>query len=159
MLSTVLGEPDRSAPPKLPQVWRIPPWQPAVLILLATGLLALDLYGSLSLGPLLMTVAIAVAALVSAGASLRYVLVADTDGVGVRRLFGEDFIPWADVADIDVTNANLNAVTIRITRKAGPAVDVPTVLVQPTLPTNIRRSRAMVGEIARRLLATAAEHR
>ena len=58
-----------------------------------------------------------------------------------------------------MTGANLNTVTLRITRESGTFVDVPPTLVQPTLPTKVAKSRAMVGNIARALLDMAAAHK
>jgi hypothetical protein len=148
-------EPDRAQP--LPQTWRIPSWQPAALILLATVLLALDLYADLSLGALVMTAAIAAAALVAAGFALRYLLVADDEGIWVRQLFGERLVEWRDVADIEVEHVRGTTYTIRITRTNGTFVDVPPSLLQPTLPTSVRKARAVVSTIARRLIEIAAE--
>src|SRR6476646_9979848 len=38
----------------LPQIWRVPPWQAAALILVATALLALVMYANFAVGPALM---------------------------------------------------------------------------------------------------------
>ena len=65
-------------------MWRIPTWQPPALILLATALLAYDIYGSPSIGALIVTAVIAAAALVAALVAVRYVLVADAEGIWVR---------------------------------------------------------------------------
>ncbi len=152
-------EPDRAAAQPLPQTWRIPSWQPAALILLATVLLALDLYAGLGLGPLIMTAAIAAAALVAAGFALRYLLVADDEGIWVRQLFGERLVEWRDIADIEVEHVRGTTYTIRITRANGTFVDVPPSLLQPTLPTSVRKARAVVSTVARRLIEIAAEQR
>src|SRR6476659_1829381 len=50
----------------LPQIWRVPPWQPAALILVATVLIALVMYGRFAVGAALMMGALAAAALVGA---------------------------------------------------------------------------------------------
>ena len=150
-------EADRVAAQPLPQSWRIPSWQPAALILLATVLLALDLYAHLSLGPLIMTAVIAAAALVAAGFAVRYLLVADGSGIWVRQLFGEQLVEWRDIADIEVEHVRGTTYTIRITRTDGKFVDVPPSLLQPTLPTSVRKARAVVSTVARRLIDIAAE--
>jgi hypothetical protein len=77
----------------------------------------------------------------------------------VRGVFSEELVEWRDVADIDVSHVRGTTVTVRITRRNGKFVDVPPTLVQPTLPTGARKARALVGEVARRLLDIAAEHR
>src|SRR6478735_318509 len=100
--------------PELPLVWRIPPWQPAALILLATVLFAFDLYGDLGLGALVMTLAIAAAALVGAVFAIRLSLVADDDGIWVRRFFRERLVAWSEVADVRATLVSRNTMTIRI---------------------------------------------
>src|SRR5690242_14009282 len=104
---------------QLPQVWRIPSWQPAALILLATVLLAYDIYGSPSPGALIMTIVIAVAALVGAYLAVRFVLVADVDGIWVRSALAQHFVDWADIAEIDVTHVRGTTSTVRITRTNG----------------------------------------
>jgi hypothetical protein len=144
---------------RLPQIWRIPVWQPAALILVATVLLALDLYADLGIGALIMTAVIAVAALVAAGLALRYLLVADEDGIWIRSVRSEQLVEWRDLADIDVTHVRGTTVTVRITRTDGKFVDVPPTLLQPTLPTGARRARTLVGLVARRLLEIAAQQR
>lgn len=141
----------------MPQTWRIPSWQPAALILIAAVLLALDIYGSLGFGPLLLTAVLAGAALVSAGLAVRYLLVADEEGIWVRSVFSEQVVEWPDVADIDVTHVRGTTMTVRITRRNGKFVDVPPTLLQPTLPTGARKARAVVGTVARRLIDITAQ--
>lgn len=141
----------QEADTQLPQEWRIPSWQPAALILLAAVLIAFDIYGSPGIGALLMTAIIAAAALVAAVFAMRYLLVADEDGIWVRTLFGQQLVEWPDVADVDVTHVRGTTSTVRITRMGGSFVDVPPSLLQPTLPTNARKALAIVGAVARQL--------
>lgn len=141
---------------QLPQEWRIPPWQPAVLMLVATGLLALDLYASLSPGALIMTAIIAAAALVGAVLAIRYVLVADDDGIWVRHIIRTDLVEWADVAEVEMAVGRRNSTTIRITRRAGGHVDVPPSLLLPTLPTKMARVRSIMHGTATQLSEFAA---
>lgn len=144
---------------RLPQVWRIPPWQPAALILVATALLGYDIYGSPSVGALIMTIVIAVAALVSAYLAVRFVLVADDDGIWVRSALAQHVVEWADIVDIEVTHLRRTTSTVRITRANGTFVDVPPSLLQPTLPTGARKALAVVSTVARRLNELSALHR
>lgn len=145
--------------PDLPLVWRIPPWQPALLILVATVLLALDLYGQLSVGALIMTAVIAAAALVGAVFAIRLSLIADEDGIWVRRVFRERVVRWRDLATVEAVYIGRNTMTIRITRKDGKFIDVPPSLLLPTLPTKMRNSQMIVHNLALDLSRLAAEHR
>lgn len=144
---------------RLPQVWRIPSWQPAALILVATALLAYDIYGSPSAGALIMTIVIAVAALVSAYLAVRFVLVADEDGIWVRSALNQHVVEWSDIAEIEVTHVRGTTSTVRISRTDGTFVDVPPSLLQPTLPTGARKTLAVVSTVARRLNELNAEQR
>jgi hypothetical protein len=144
--------------PQLPHTWRIPSWQPAALILLATVLIAYDIYGSPSLGALLMTAVIAAAGLVGALVAVRYLLVADDDGIWVRSLFAQQLVEWRDIADIEVTHVRGTTSTVRITCADRRFIDVPPTLLQPTLPTGARRAHAAVGAVARELIDLAQQH-
>jgi hypothetical protein len=145
--------------PPLPFVMRIPPWQPAALILVATALLALIFHGSFSAGAVLMMAVIAAAALVGAAFAVRLVLVADDDGIWIRRFWRERLLAWNDISTIEMTAVHGNSVTVRITRRNGSYVDVPSSLVLPTLPTGIRKARSRVSAVAMRLTELAQRER
>lgn len=151
--------PSRSGSRELPQEWRIPPWQPAVLVLVATGLLALDLNAHLSVGALIMTGIIAAASLLGAVVALRYLLVADDSGIWVRHLLRTDLVEWDDVKDVEMAVGRRNSTTIRISRYAGGYVDVPPALLLPTLPTRMARVRSIMHGTATHLKALAAARR
>jgi hypothetical protein len=157
MLTHVPDVADNHAHTALPQIWRIPAWQPAALILVATGLIALVMYGHFAIGPGLMMGVIAAAALVGAGVAMRFLLVADDDGIWVRRLFSEQLVEWHEVSSIETVHLHANTPTLRIARTNGTHVDVPPTLLQPALPTGIRKARALVGTVGRQLLAITAE--
>ena len=106
-----------------------------------------------------MMVALAIAALAGAGMAMRFLLVADDDGIWVRRLFSEQLVEWPDLSTIDVVQVHANTPTLRITRVSGTHIDVPPTLVQPTLPTGMKKARTLVAAVAQRLLAIAAEKR
>lgn len=147
-----MSDPARGHPPLvLPFVKRIPPWQPATLILIATVLLALVVYGSHSAGAVLMMSVIAAAALVGAAFAIRLILVADETGIWVRRFWRERLVPWGEIATIQMAAVHGNSVTVRITRQNGSYVDVPPSLVLPTLPTNIRKVRSRVSAVSAQL--------
>lgn len=141
----------------LPRVWRVPAWQASALILVATVLLALVMYGDFRIATTAMMGAVAAVALVGAALAVRYLLVADDDGIWVRRIFSVQLVEWNEVSKIDMVHVHANTPTLRIERVDGTHVDVPPTLLQPALPTNIRKTRAMVGMVARQLVMIAAE--
>lgn len=145
--------------PTLPTEWRIPPWQPAALILVVTGLAALDIYGSPSSAVRVITVFLAVLLLVFAILAIRYLLVADDQGIWVRNILSETGVPWDDLRDVDVIDSKRGASTLRIYRRDGTFVDVPPALLQPGLPTKIDKARAMVRGVAAQLELLAAAQR
>jgi len=116
MLTHVPDVADNHAHTALPQIWRIPAWQPAALVLVATGLIALVMYGHFAIGPGLMMGVIAAAALVGAGVAMRFLLVADDDGIWVRRLFSEQLVEWHEVSSIETVHLHANTPTLRIAR-------------------------------------------
>jgi hypothetical protein len=128
----------------LPREWRIPPWQPAALFLIVSGLAAYDLYGSPSLTTVVVTVFLAVVFVVLGILAARYLMVADEDGVWVRGLFSEQEVAWADLDSVDVVPGRRGSTTIRIVRVDGSWVDVPPSLLLPTLPTKIDKARAVM---------------
>jgi hypothetical protein len=148
-----------TTPQSLPQVWRIPPWQPAALVLLATALGALDIYVRPSSIWMIMAALGAVAALGAAALWLRYLLVADEDGLWVRRAFAEELVEWRDVADVAMTSGHRNGMTVRITRVDGSYVDVPPALLLPTRPTTMPKVRSLIHGIATHLDQLADQHK
>ena len=157
MLTHVPDVADSRPSTALPQIWRVPPWQPAALILVATGLIALVMYGHFALAPALMMGVLGAAALGGAAVAVRFLLVADDDGIWVRRLFGEQLVEWHEVSSIETVHVHANTPTLRIARTNGTHVDVPPTLLQPALPTSMRKARVMVGVVGQRLLAITAE--
>jgi hypothetical protein len=141
---------------RLPQVWRIPPWQPAALILTATALAAVDIY--VRPAPLAMFAAafVAAAALLAAVCAMRYLLVADEDGIWVRRVFREVLVEWGEIARVEMTT-HRGAMTVRVTRTNGSYVDVPPSLLLPTVPRTLPKVRTIIHGVAMHLgdLATA----
>jgi Bacterial PH domain len=143
----------------LPLVRRIPPWQPAVLFLLAAGCAALNLYGHPSSAVRAVTIGFGVVAVVSAVIAMRLYLVVDEHGIGIRRFFGESSIDWSDVSDVTVARAGYSKISLRVVRRDGSFVTVPASLVLPTRPTSTRRVLAQLGEQARQILACGEPYR
>jgi hypothetical protein len=151
------------APPErrseLPREWRIPPWQPALLFLVVTGLVGYDLYGSPSLTTVVLTVFLAVVLATAAGLASRYLLVADEDGIWVRGLAAERCVTWPEVRSVDVVSGRRGSATVRITRVDGSFLDVPASLLLPSRPTKIEKARAVVYDVADQLADLAATRR
>lgn len=143
----------------LPLVWRIPPWQASLLILVATGLLALVLYGRFSVGAMLMMGLVAVAALSAAVFALRLLLVADDDGIWVRTALAVQVVEWGEVAAVEAVAVRRTTVTVRINRVDGTYVDVPPSLLLPTVPTRMATVHSIVHGAAMQLSAIAAARR
>ena len=61
------------------------------------------------------------------------------------------------MSSIETVHLHANTPTLRIARSNGTHVDVPPTLLQPALPTGIRKARALVGAVGRQLLAITAE--
>jgi hypothetical protein len=118
-----------------PLVYRISPVQVAVLILVAIPALAVNVYFSPSIPLRLVTLAFGLAALFAAYAGWRMYLVVDDEGIAVRRLGGETWLPWNRVAGLELVSGVRGSDTIRIHVVRGDDVDVPPSLLQPNRPT------------------------
>lgn len=118
-----------------PLYWRISPVQTAVLILIAVPCAFVNLYLHPSIMLRVFTLIVGVVALVMAYASIRMYLVVDDEGVAVRWLGREQWLPWSEVERMDVVSGVRGADTIRFHRKDGTKVDVPPSLLQPSKPT------------------------
>jgi hypothetical protein len=135
--------------PSAPLVWRVPSWQPTVMMLFVCGVVALNLYASPN--TLLRVVTIGVGAVVfgSAIEGLRMYLVVDQDGIGFRGLFRTHNVEWSDISAITVRRSGFSGATLRITRADGSYADVPPSLVLPTKPTGTAKALAQLGDTAR----------
>jgi hypothetical protein len=138
--------------PSAPLVWRIPAWQPAVLLLLVCGALALNLYGSPSSVVRVITLALGAAALVMAVGALRMYMVVDRYGIGFRGLLRTHNIDWSDVSQITVVHSKISGPTLRISRRDSTYADVPASLMLPTKPTGTAKTLAQLGAIARMII-------
>ena len=85
--------------------------------------------------------------------ALRLQLIANDDGIAVRQLLGEAWLPWAQLADLEVVPDVRGAPTLRLNRVDGTFVDVPPSLVQPSKPTGKLRARGQLDGPARQLRA------
>ena len=143
---------------RAPLTWRIPPWQPALLFLIAAGCAAANAYVHVSVVIRIVTIVVGVAALAMGIAAARMYLVVDDEGIGVRRLWRERSLDWDDISRVSVVERGFDTLTLRIVSRDGRYLDVPQSLVMPSRPTGKSRVRAQLGDIARRRQAYGEPH-
>ena len=144
---------------RAPLTWRIPPWQPALLFLIAAGCAAANAYVHVSVVIRIVTIVVGVAALAMGIAAARMYLVVDDEGIGVRRLWRERSLDWDDISRVSVVERGFDTLTLRIVSRDGRYLDVPQSLVMPSRPTGKSRVRAQLGDIARQIQAYGEPHR
>ncbi|HKF33056.1 MAG TPA: PH domain-containing protein [Jatrophihabitantaceae bacterium] len=144
---------------RAPLTWRIPPWQPALLFLIAAGCAAANAYVHVSVVVRIVTIVVGVAALATGIAAARMYLVVDDEGIGVRRLWRERSLDWDDISRVSVVERGFDTLTLRIVSRDGRYLDVPQSLVMPSRPTGKSRVRAQLGDIARQIQAYGEPHR
>jgi hypothetical protein len=140
-----------TAAPEL--AYRISPVQTALLILLASGCLAANIYLHPS-GPVrLVTLVIGIGALVLAAVTWRMYLVVDDEGAAVRYLGREQWLPWSAVDRVEVVSGVRGSDTIRFIRTDGTYVDTPPSLLQPNRPTGRPAARRRLQDLQRQFEA------
>jgi hypothetical protein len=135
--------------PSAPLVWRVPSWQPTVMMLIVCAVVALNLYASPNTLVRVVTIGVGAVVFGSAIEGLRMYLVVDQDGIGFRGLFRTHNVEWSDVSAITVRRSGFSGATLRITRADGSYADVPPSLVLPTKPTGTAKALAQLGDTAR----------
>ncbi|HTZ45677.1 MAG TPA: PH domain-containing protein [Jatrophihabitans sp.] len=147
-----MSEPAREKAAQL--VWRIPSYQPAVLMLVLCAAAALNIYAHPPAVVRIPTLAIGLVCGALAVAALRLQLVATADGVSVRQLTGERWTSWEDLADVEVIANLRGAPSLRLNRTDGSYVEVPPSLLQPTRPTPkrvvLRNLEVVAGQLEAR---------
>lgn len=136
-----------------PLSWRVPPYQPALLMLLVCAVAALNIYGHPSQTVRIVTLAIGVLALGLAVAALRMYLVVDDEGVAVRYLLRAVWLPWDEIGRVEVVSDVRGADSIRLVRRDGTFVDVAPSLLQPSRPTSKPRALAQLTSIGNQIEA------
>jgi hypothetical protein len=131
---------------------RVPVWNTAALILIATAMAAINLYTTPGIGARVITVLAGVAALGCAVIAYRMYLVADEDGVGVRGLWRAESIDWPDLADVGIVEHRVSTMRLQLARKDGTVVNVPQSLTTPTKPTSKPVARARLETLGRQIL-------
>ena len=142
-----------------PLIWRIPPWQPAVLLLITSACAALNIYAQPSVTVRIATIMTGLAALCSAVGAIRMYFVVDSDGIWIRRFVTGQLIEWDDVLAVKIVVLKHGNSTVRIVRGDSSEVDVPPSLLQPTMPTRNARAMAALGNVARQVEARADHYR
>lgn len=136
-----------------PAAWRVPPVQIAALILLACPCAAVNIYGHPSAALRLLTLAAGAAALVTALVGARMYLLVDGEGIAVRFVGREQWLPWSSVAQVDVVTGVRGSETIRVSRADRTYVDVPPSLLQPSRPVRKPVARTLLRDAVRRIEA------
>ena len=123
-------------------VRRIHPVQPAGALLIISILAYVVLYRHPNTGLRIFSLLLIAGLAVVVVTSLRMYLVADHEGIAVRFVRDEVWIPWTDIARIDIANRVRGSSTVRILRRDGTYADVPPSLLQPLKPTTVPKAMA-----------------
>lgn len=136
-----------------PLSWRVPPYQPALLMLLVCGAAALNVYGQPSESVRVLTLALGALALGLAVLGLRMYLGVDAEGVVVRYLRRPVWLGWPEIARVEVVSGVRGSDTVRFVRHDGTYVDVPPSLLQPSKPMSKPRAAARLNSIGNQIEA------
>ena len=136
-----------------PPSWRVPPYQPALLMLLVCGAAALNIYGHPSETVRVLTLALGALAFGLAVVALRMYLAVDSDGAVVRYLGRPVWLEWSEVDRVEVVSGVRGSDTVRFVRHDGSYVDVPPSLLQPSTPMSKPRAAARLNGIGNQIEA------
>lgn len=136
---------------RMPLIYRIGPGQTAALILVAVAGLIPALYLHPSPAVRGVLIVIALGALVLAGITRWMYLVVDDEGVAVRYLGREQWLPWPEITRIEVVPGVRGSETIRFHRSGGTSVDAPPSLLQPSRPMAKPAAHRRLEEICRKI--------
>jgi hypothetical protein len=78
-------------------------------------------------------------------------LVADDEGVAVRYVGRETWLPWSEVQRVETVSSVRGSQTVRFVRRDGTAVNVPPSLLQPAAPTSRPRALAFLNGVVQQL--------
>ena len=131
-----------------PLSWRIPPYQPALLILLTTGCAAWAIYGHPAAGLRFILSVIGVLLFVLALLTLRMHFIVDDDGIAVRFVRAEQWIEWPEISSVRIVNGVRGAQTLRVERVDRSYVDVPPSLLMSARPITKPTAEAMLRATA-----------
>jgi hypothetical protein len=139
--------------PLQPLSWRVPPYQPALLMLVVCAVAALNIYGHPSQTVRDVTLALGALAGGLAVLALRMYLRVDSDGVVVRYLLQPTWLAWSQIARVEIVPDVRGSETVRFVAVDGSSVDVPPSLLQPAKPTSKPRASARLNGILHQIEA------
>ncbi|HEY0531010.1 MAG TPA: PH domain-containing protein [Actinoplanes sp.] len=135
----------------MPLIYRIGSGQTAALILVAVVCFVPALYFHPSAAIRGVLILIALAALALAALSRWMYVVVDDEGVAVRYLGRERWLPWPEIARVEVVSGVRGSDTIRFSRADGTSVDAPPSLLQPSRPMGKPAARRRLEEVLRQI--------
>jgi hypothetical protein len=135
----------------MPLIYRIGPGQTAALILVAVACFVPALYFHPSSAVRVVLIVVALGALALAAVTRWMFVVVDDEGVAVRYLGREQWLPWPEITEIEVVAGVRGSDTIRFSRADGTWVDAPPSLLQPSRPTGKPAARRRLEEIRRQI--------
>jgi hypothetical protein len=136
-----------------PLSWRVPPYQPALLMLVVCAVAALNIYGHPSQTVRAVTITLGALAAALAVLALRMYLRVDSDGVVVRYLLSPSWLAWSQIARVEIVPDVRGSETVRFVAVDGSHVDVPPSLLQPAKPTSKPRASARLNGILNQIEA------
>jgi hypothetical protein len=140
-----------TTPQPAPIVWRTPQIVAAALFLITAALVAVALYVHLGTAVRLGLGALALGFGAAGAFAARQVLVADDEGVFVRRLLRSESPDWSEVDRIIVVRTGKTGMTIALNLTTGRQLLVPPSLVLPTTPHGLTSTHALLESKARQL--------
>jgi hypothetical protein len=134
-----------------PLAYRIGAGQTAVLIVVAAACLVPALYLHPSAAVRVVLIVIALGALALAAVSRWMFVLVDDEGVAVRYLGREQWLPWPEIVKVEVVSGVRGSDTIRFGLADGTSVDAPPSLLQPSRPMAKPAARRRLEEIRRQI--------
>jgi hypothetical protein len=122
---------------------QLPPIIPAGGFLVSAACAAGLIYGHPGLQPRYAISIVGVVAFWIAVTSLRMGLLADFEGITVRFIRREHFIPWSEVQQLQRATVR-GSETLVVLRRDGTRLAVPPSLLQPARPTSKRQAQAAI---------------
>src|ERR1700760_3616461 len=138
-------------PADVPLIYRIGPGQTAALIVVAIVGLVPVLYFHPSPAARSVLILIALAALALAAITRWMYLAVDDEGVSVRYLGRDRWLPWPEIARVEIVSGVRGSDTIRFSRRDGTSVDAPPSLLQPSRPMGKPAARRRLDGILRQI--------
>jgi hypothetical protein len=141
-----------------PLSWRVPPYQPALLMLVVCAVAAVNIYGHPSQTVQAVTLVLGALALGLAVLALRMYLGVSSDGVVVRYVLHPSSLTWSQIARVEIVPDVRGSETVRFIAVDGSYVDVPPSLLQPARPTSKPRAAARLNGILHQIEARRPGH-